>query len=158
MQVEILSRGKIEAARQRAKARFEVEGIESVGIFFELQAIAEILADAAATSSGAVLSSLSAPELVFVYDEYQSLVEKSFPDLGKLNTELRKRVCKDPDVILDGRAAYISDSASRFYGLPEDELTDGQLAYYAYLKSAFREFHVEGQNKIVSNEWLNSET
>lgn len=156
VQVEMLSRGKIEEARQKAKALFEARGLEQSGIFFELQSIAEVLAVATATSSDAVLSSLSAPELVGLYKQYHKMVEESFPDLNHFNESLRKKVCKDPDIILDGKAAYMSENAGAFYGKPESELTDGQLAYFAYLKAAFREFHVEGHNKLVSNEWLNS--
>ena len=73
---------------------------------------------------------------------------------------LRRRVNDDPDVLQDGGRAYNSKTAAAYYGVPQVDLTDGQVAYWLTLMNAYAEFHVpdgKGRRKQATKKWLRSD-
>lgn len=75
-------------------------------------------------------------------------------DTRGLNSWLRRRAYDDHATILDGAAAHRAGSPGAYYGRPEVDLTDGQVAYWQLLAGAFAEWHGPGPRKVPTRQWL----
>ncbi len=82
------------------------------------------------------------------------------PREDRLRNHLRRRAYDDPEVVRDGWRAHRAGSPGAYYGRPEVDLTDGQVAYWSLLSSAYAEWHVpdpSGRRKEPTNQWLTSD-
>jgi hypothetical protein len=70
---------------------------------------------------------------------------------------LRRRVNDDRAFILDGARAHGSRTAGDYFGCPQVDLTDGQVAYWQALANAYAEFHVSDKRKEPTKQWLQSD-
>ena len=73
---------------------------------------------------------------------------------------LRRRVNDDVNVVLDGARAHNSKSAAAYYGVPQVDLTDGQVAYWIASSNAYAEFYVpdaKGRTKKGTKQWMRSD-
>lgn len=103
---------------------------------------------------------LHAEELQALYDLWESWQGECHPSQAKLQGWLRRRVCDTASVRSDGWRAYEAKTAAAYYGRPEVDLTDGQVAYWHLLSAAYAEWYVpgaSGRRKVPTKKWLNSD-
>lgn len=155
VRLAVIARAAIDQAEAEARELFRARGCEAEGPAYEMVLRAHLLAAASGLPVRTLLSRTSPAAMARLYLAWENLQSESLPDAHGLSEALRRGVCKDSELVLDGEAAYLAEAPSEFYGRPISELTDGELLYYVLIRAAFIEFHVEGKRKSVSREWLN---
>ncbi len=124
----------------------------------ELTRQAFLIASSMCVEPEAVLDALSPRELAELYQRWDSWQVEVAVAPASLVEEIRKRINDSVDVMLDGQLAHLAESPADYYGHPLAELTDAQVLYWRAARSAFQEFFVDGNEKEVSREWLQSKS
>ena len=126
------------------------------GKSFDIETKIQILAIAIGKDSDKLRDLLYVAEVEELFDAWIKLQVDDMPDVDLLSRTLIKQMFDDNETIMDGIRAKHSESVSKFYGDSITNLTDGQLAYYQCLISAYDE--VKGNSsegtKLVSKKWL----
>jgi hypothetical protein len=147
----------VEAAEQAARSLFLcATGNSDEGPLLEMRRRAEVLARALDAPVDALLEGCCPAELAVVYEAWADLQAEAQPRQG-LRDAIRRGVVLDQPRYLDGLAAFMAQGPSDYYGTPATAITSGQLEYFALLRDAFREMHIDGDGKHVSREWLSRE-
>jgi hypothetical protein len=109
---------------------------------------------------GRILAAASGCELDLYQAELDAMLgvwswwQRRCNDTRGLADWLRRRAYDDPATIQDGAAAHRAGSPGAYYGRPEVDLTDGQVAYWQLLAGAFVEWHGPGPRKVPTRQWL----
>lgn len=152
-----LPRFEIDAAKQRALLRLKSRGCEKNEAYLYLEEMVQTIAVAAGCDADELRAALYVDEVAHLYREWERIQEANLPDAGKLKRELKRLLISDYSTMLDGAWSQQVEEPANFYGKSVAELTDGQIAYFILVKSAYDEIYSSGgkQNRAVSKEWLN---
>jgi hypothetical protein len=153
--IELRPLARTELERILVEAELEVRSRRAPASSFMLLVRTRVLAR---STSSDVSELLYPEELVALYRLWQRWQARCTPDTSKLSTYLRKRVNDDPEIERDAWRAHRAKTAEEFYGCHEVDLTDGQVAYWQLLASAFAEFKAPstGRRKVPTQQWLKS--
>ena len=156
IRVKPLPRMAINQATSEAAQHLMVRGERHPAEVVQQESMVRIVARATGIGVEELRGALTPQELRWLFGEWTKVQRHATPRYRELKDWVRKRVNDDVEIMEDGAHAYISRGPTDYYGKPIAALTDGQIEYYQAVRNAFVEFHVEGADKKVSKQWLQS--
>jgi hypothetical protein len=147
----------VEQAWLDVRLELEAHGLEPEGAYYLIEGARALLRAACGVD---LAEELLPAEMRAVFRRWSAHQQRCNPLPGKLSTWLRKRVNDDLEIVKDGWRAVSCRGAAEFYGKPLVDVTDGQLAYWEAVGSAYREFHIpdaKGRRKTPTKQWLKSD-
>ena len=156
-----LPQNKIDDARARAQEYFAALGVSDkyhLGLWLG----GEILSCALTTVDGSarwtpseIRAACSPQQLSELLDLWREVQNASEPKGYKLEAEIELQCAEGVgDAVSDIGRAVLAGSAVAYYGDPVSDLTDGQLSYYATLRSVHNKRTEGSGNRCVSLEML----
>ena len=121
---------------------------------------AELVARAITPTASAtdLLSALEPAEMAALYAAHLNAQDRAHVRRWDLLHEwARKSVCDHSAVLDDAIAAWQTESAGGYYGLPMVALTPAQISWHSLLRAAFREFYVDEPRRHAGAAWLASD-
>lgn len=147
-----LPQSDIDRARRDARLRFLSRGIEPAPDVLDQEEAIQVLSRATDIDADDIRR-LYPHEVDHLIDVWQMAQDDSIPELRRLSKTLKRSMITDPELMLDGAAAYQAQSVVEYYGKPSSEITVGQLAYYITIRNSYYEIHVNDERQ-VSKKWL----